>query len=241
MLFSTIVEDAVREVFTSPELYALPVDQRDLALRIANSLAEEIWSAWEWDNEKMDEFTDSPDADGIIVLPATVESVQAVALNSADSSVDTATPIWNADQRRDWANGHPLPSETFHHLAADSDLTRRIRVAKPEGTTVVYRFLAVAKYVRATVEAAYSPANPSATPTDYRVLHWLIDRATPSLCSALRDRLRAPRGIPLERRSSKLMKDALARELIASDRQIRTDPRYPQYGDLGPEGAYDED
>lgn len=230
--YKEIIQDCISEALLLPN-DPIQTPMRDLALAAANDHALIIWMAWKWDAEKIDEFeTPVHDSDGIITFGSDVESVMAVKLITTGTT--NTTHIWAQDEYIAAVNGVTVASDRFIHLAPDSSGNRRIRIYPPDdGTTATYKALALKKYTRATVESTYDVDNPSATPTDYRVLIFPIDRALPALKSAVRDALRRTRAIPLEKNFTTLMKMALQRETYDNARELRVNPKSPMFDEVG--------
>lgn len=227
----TILQDCVAEAMGLPR-DELPIDMRDLALAALNEWATVIWGSWPFDNEKLDEFTTpSPDADGIITFAATVDVVRAIkAVTTGNDDADVR--IWNQDELLAAAQGVSVSSERFLHLKDDAAGCRRIKVAV-DASVSAYKCLALARYVEATVEADYDEADPDATPTDYRVQTFLLDRAEPALRAYVKDALRKFEGIPQEKTGERLLALAVNREQLDSDRERRVEPRAPMFEDVG--------
>jgi len=229
--YETIISDAISGALGLPT-DTIPVKLRNIALGFANEEAEAIWNTWRWRNELLDEVEVSPAATGIITFGSTVDQVLAV-IKKSDNS-ENNTPIWNEDARLAWARGERLVSDKFRHLAADSSLNRRILVEEPEsGDTPLYAALALKKYTKATVESTYDANDPTATPTDYRVLVWALDNALPALKAKVKDALRDFQGMKMRGNGDRLLKAAYMRENEDAAVNTRTEPRSPLYGEVG--------
>jgi hypothetical protein len=228
MTFWQIIQNAVQDGLGLPR-DPIAVDIRDLALSSANNRGKIIWSSWPFDNEKMDEFTaPTPSAQsGVIVFSADVDAIRAVKVVPAGAT--EGTRIWSEDELNAAAQGGAVSSERFIYLS-DYQGCRRIKVADP---TLTYRVLALSKWVDAIVDPLYSPATPSATPTDYRVLTFPLDRAEPALLEMVKDDLRVWDGNAPKGEGISLMQLAKNRETEQQDRDQRLNPRYPAYSEVG--------
>jgi hypothetical protein len=226
MTFQQLIQQAVQEALGLPR-DPIATDIRDLALATANMQGKIIWLSWPYDNEKLDEFTDTPDANGIITLPATVDIVRAVKCIAAGTT--EGTRVWPESELIAAAAGETLSSDRFHYLA-DLEGFRRIKVGD---TTASYRILALARWTDATVEADYDPASPEDTPTDYRVLQFPLDRAEPALMEFIKDALRVWDGAAPTRDGGNLLQVAMNRETKQQDRDDRLNPRCPAYDEVG--------
>jgi len=232
MTYDTLIRDCVAEALCLPR-DPIQTELFQVGLASANEHALIIWLSWKWDNEKMDEFeTPTVDADGIITFASDVESVMAIKCLNDGSDVEV--PIWPEDEYLAALYGGTVSSDRFQHLAATAAGLRRIRVEAPEtGETPTYKALCLKKYVAAVVDAAYDSTNPTATPTDYRVLEVVIDRALPALKAAVKDSFRKMQGMVPEGNFKGLLNLALQRETYDSGRDRRTNPRSPTYSDVG--------
>ena len=225
-----ILQDCLQQALGLPR-NPIQTDMRDLALGACNESAMEIWLSWPFDNQKTDEFTaPTADADGIITFASTVESVRA--LKAVETGQETTTRIWNEDDLIASANGVLVSEDRFVHLSDDSDGNRRIQV-DPSNTATEYKCLALKRWVDAVVDDAYNEAAPTATPNDYRVLTFILDRAEPALRANIKDVLRDFQGIPRQNRGEALLNLAIRREQLDNDRERRINPRYPMFADVG--------
>lgn len=237
--YDAIIRDCIAEALCLPRD---PISEEllGLALSAMNEQAEIIWLSWKWDNEKLDEFvTPTVDANGIIVFAEDVESVMAV--KQIDASTDEGTFLWPQDEYLAAVRGETISTERFQQLGIDTTAAtaaqhyRRIRVEAPLDPTdpPSYKALCLKKCVRAVVDGAYDVTDPTATPTDYRVMTFLLDRAETSLRSAVKDTLRRSQGIPTEGQSGTLLNLALKRETFDSGRERRVEPKSPMFSDVG--------
>jgi hypothetical protein len=227
--YAELIADCVAEALTLPRS-PIQTEMRDLALAAANDKARIIWDSWPFDNEKMDEFTAPAPVNGVITFASTVDVVRAVRVLGPDNDVNAGTRIWNQDELIAASQGESIGSDTFQHLGDAAGGLRRIRVAVDNSKDAdTWRVLALARYVPAVVDAAYSSTNPTATPTDYRVLQFVLDRAEPALKAFVKDTLRAFSGISRENDGTTLLELAVKREQYDNDRERRVNPRYPMF------------
>jgi len=227
MTFWQIIQNAVQEGLGLPR-DPIAVDVRDLALASANNRGKIIWSSWPFDNEKMDEFTaPTPSASGVIVFDSDVDAIRAI--KSVQSGSTEGTRIWSEDDLIAASQGNSVSGERFIYLS-DYQGCRRIKVSD---TTSSYRVLALSKWVDAIVDPNYSALNPDATPTDYRVLTFPLDRAEPALLEMVKDDLRVWDGVAPKGEAGTLIQVARSRELEQQDRDDRLNPRYPAYSEAG--------
>jgi hypothetical protein len=226
-----ILQDCIQQALSLPR-DPIQTDIRDLALSAYNEEGRIIWDSWPWDNEKVDEFTaPTASSEGIITFASTVDVVRAIKGYDDSSDVD-GTRIWNEDELIAAANGESVSTDRFQHLADSSTGCRRIKVAT-DNDSGVYKALCLKRWVDAIVDAAYSSTTPSATPTDYRVLTFAVDRAETALREQIKDKLRIYRGKPVRGLGDKLLKTAMNRDQLDSDRERRINPRCPQFSDVG--------
>lgn len=238
--FQKIIQDSVKHALGLPS-DPIQTDVRDMALSMLNSHGSIIWFDWPFDNEKIDEFTaPTPDADGIIIFDATVESVRAV--RGVSSSDATGGRIYNQNEILAANNGETVGSDRFIHLS-DSTATltrgcRRIRVDTSDTSISSRKVLALKRWIDATVEVTYSAVNPSLTPTDYRYMLFPLDRAEQAVRSYLVDALRRWRGLPPLSTAnvtdgSTLVNKAVQRETYDNDRERRSNPMNPMFEEMG--------
>lgn len=229
-VIKTLLEDCWSQALGLPRS-PVQTDIRDLALGAFNEHATIIWLSWPFHNEKVDEFTcPAADSDGIITFDPTVESVRAITATTT-SSEDT-TRIWNKDDLIAAADGVLVGQDRFKHLADDSSGNRRIRV-DADTAADSYKCLALKRWVDAVADDAYDANDPSATPNDYRVLTFILDRAEPALRANIKDALRIFQSIPPLRNGTALLALAVEREVIDNDTENRVNPRQPMFEELG--------
>jgi len=102
-----------------------------------------------------------------------------------------------------------------------------------ETTYPTYRVLALKHWSDAVVDANYDPLDPSATPTDYRVLTFIIDRAEPALRAYVKDVLREYDDRPQLKNAERLLGMAINRDIKDTDREKRLNPRNPCFTEIG--------
>lgn len=224
-----IIQDCVQEGLGLPR-DPIATDIRDLALATVNTQGKVIWMSWPFDNEKIDEFTaPAADANGIITFDATVDVIRAVRALTPDSVVGAR--IWNQDDIGAAAQGGTLSSDRFSYLS-DYGAFRRIKI-DPAGEATSFKVLALRKWVPAIVSPSYTVGNPTATPTDYRVLEFPLDRAEPALREFVKDALRVWAGEKPQGKGGEFLEVARDRETQQQDRDRQASPRYPRFSELG--------
>jgi len=229
--FEEIIVDSVQLALGLPR-DPIAVDVRDLALAVMNKQGRIIWDAWPWDDEKVDEFeAPAMDASGIVTFAATVDVVRAVRAIQSGSTDDSGTRIWNQDELVAAARGEAVESDRFITLA-QSGGCRRIQLADPD-SDATYKVLALKRWVPAVVDDAYSAGDPTATPTDYRVLEYVPDRAEPAVREYVEDALREWDGQKARNQGDALLRQAWKRENEQGDRERRAEPRYPAFDEAG--------
>ena len=228
MTFWQIIQNAVQEGLGLPR-DPIALDIRDLALASANNRGKIIWSSWPFDNEKIDEFTaPAPSANsGVIVFGSDVDAIRAIKAVAAGAT--EGTRLWSEDDLIAASQGGEVSGDRFIYLS-DYQGCRRIKVSDP---TASYRVLALSKWVDAIVDPDYNVVDPSATPTDYRVLTFPLDRAEPALLEMVKDDLRVWDGMAPKGEGSSLMQLARNRETDQQDRDERLNPRCPAYSEAG--------
>jgi hypothetical protein len=227
----TLMKRAIRDGMGYREDEDMDVELRNVALGAFNTHGRIIFDTWKWDNAKMDEFTaPDPDADGIITFASDVESIRALISITADG--DQRARVWNEDELIAATNGDQVASDRFQHLADDSSGNRRILVDS-DADAASYRVLARKRFIEAIIDPAYDPNDPSATPLDYRVMTFIIDRAEPALQGFMTDEVRDFDGRRTRGSGGELLKVARKLESEQSDRETRINPRTPQFSEMG--------
>lgn len=222
----SVIQEAVQTVL------ALPPDelQNDiiaLALAHYNRAGLKLWLKWPFDNEKREVELVTSTAEGIITFDPTVESVRFLRQQSATG--DTDTPIWNEDELLAAAQGESITEDRFQHLSDSTLGYRRVKVYEASANYWAYT---LSRFVRAIVDPNYAPGNPTATPTDYRVATFTLDRAIPALIAEIEDGLRAFAGIAKEKEGDDLFGVAVQRETYDSQRERRLNPRAPMFAEI---------
>jgi hypothetical protein len=227
--YSELIADCVAIALLMPRS-PIQEEVRDLALAVANHRSRIIWDEWPFDNEKMDEFDAPAPVNGVITFPVTVDVVRAI--SSVDSNGER-TRIWNQDELIAASQGESVASSRFEHLADAAGNLRRIRVASDDSLdSTTFKALCLTRYVPAVVDTLYDPLNPTATPTDYRVLNFLLDRAEPALKEFVCDSLREWSGKAKQGEGVALLTAAVKREQYDNDRERRVNPRYPIFDEV---------
>lgn len=223
----TILLDSISQALSLPR-DPVQTDIRDLALSVFNEQGRIIWDKWPWDAEKLTEQTVTPDSSGIITFGATVDIVRS--LRSISTGETVGTRIWNQDELIAAARGEDIETERFQHLAEANNC---VRILVPDATTYpTYKALCLSRWVDAVVDDAYDATNPTATPTDYRVLTFAVYRAEPALCAMIKDALREFVGRPRLKNGGELLNMALQRDVYDADRERRIDPRCPMFEEI---------
>jgi len=209
----------------------IPTDIRDLALRVINQKGRAIFDSWPWDNSKVPEFTAPTAVAGIITFASTVDVIRAIRPVTNDQ--DGAAPIWAQDEMLAAARGESVSSERFIPMPDDTAGCRRVKLGSVSETNTVYKALALLRWVDATVESTYDSTNPSATPTDYRYMTFLIDRAEPALREFAITALKKWKAGKSDDDGAELLRIAKKREDEQGDREHRINPRNPAFSELG--------
>ena len=227
MTFYQIIQTAVQEALGLPRS-PIATDIRDLALSTVNTQGKIIWMSWPYDNEKMDEFT-APDTSesGVIVFGSDVDAIRAIKAMQAGQT--EGTRVWPEDELIAASNGQSVSTDRFIYIK-DYNGCRRIKVADP---SLTYKVLALSKWVDAVVDEDYDEDIPDATPTDYRVMEFPLDRAEPALLAFVKDALRVWDGTAPTGEGGNLLAVAKNRETDQQDRDARINPRYPAYSEVG--------
>jgi len=187
-----IIKAAIGDAFKVYE--NIPPDYIQQAVYFYNQSEPFIWRRWPWHDRKVDEISATPDANGIIVFDGDNSDVDMVrAVSAVASDGDSQGIVWNEDAIRSAINGDSIGSGRFDHLSHDDNGNRRIRVCVDDGVTT-YKVLAFRRFVQAEVNSSYDEGNPSATPYDYRVLTWKIDRAYAPLVAFISNELKKWKG-----------------------------------------------
>lgn len=233
--FEQIIVDCIQQGLGLPRD---PVDSaiRDLALSYCNEYGRILWDSWEWDNEKLDEFDAPAASSGIITFASNVDVIRAVRAVDSSAADNEGVRVFNEDERLASSYGVEIGSAVFHRLADSTTGCRRIKINEDDGTST-FRVLALKRWTDATVEDAYDEAAPTATPSDYRVLTFILDRAEPALRAYVKDALREWEGRPQTGTGDKLLALAVRRDVQAEDRERRAIPRYTNFDEVGDWGG----
>jgi hypothetical protein len=166
-------------------------DQIHAAVNFYNQSEPFIWRKWPWKNRKIDEFSVTPDSEGIVTFDGDNSDVDIICgIKQADPNDESGIIlVWAEDEILAAINGMDIGGSKFQHLSDDDNGNRRIKI-NVEDEVTTYKVLAKRRFVHAIVDPAYDSQNPSATPTDYRVLTWKIDRANQPLIEYVADQMR---------------------------------------------------
>jgi len=187
----------VQQIITTAisQAFRIRVNQTDdqiyEAVNAYNRSEPFIWRKWPWKNRKMDEFAVTPDAEGIITFDGDASDVDIICGVKAPNGDDdnSAILVWNEDEIRAAIAGQNIGGNKFQDMSDDDNGNRRIQI-NLEDNVSEYKVLAKRRFVYATIDPEYDSENPSATPDDYRVLTWKIDRANQPLIEYIADQMR---------------------------------------------------
>lgn len=232
---SQIINECVQQALgLDPETDGLQTEIRNVALNVVNHKGKMIWDSWPWDNSKLDEFTaPTADSDGIITFAANVDIIRAI--RTVNTSQNSATPVFNEDEIVAARIGSVSPSDTYQHLADSSDGYRRIKIDTEIATDAssTIKVLALKRWVDLTVDDSYSSSNPSATPYDYRVAVFPLDKAVPALKEFVIDGLKVWDGQAASGGGSAALKIAVDRETQFQEREKRIIPATEYFSEVG--------
>jgi len=208
-------------------------DILSLALDFYANSGKELYDLWTWDNRNIDELTMTPDSDGIITFDVTVDIVRAVKAVATGSSDNDDTFIWPQDQINAAILGKLVSPDRFVYLSNDATTGgRRIQV-NSDDAIAEYKVLAFKKFIPAVIDDDYDSTDPTATPTDYRVIEFPIDHLNPAIIAKVADDLREWDGQKLKNDWEGLVK--IARQKVDSH-QVRGHVVHPPeavFGELG--------
>ncbi len=196
----------------------IQADVLDVALAIVNVEAEDIFNAVDWVNARMDVFTATPDANGVITFAENVDVIRAV--RTIDSTnTNSGNPIFNEDEVLAASQGAGISSNAFQHLSDDDNGCRRIKVST-EDTPATYAVLALKRLTKYTT-------------SNYTTATFPIDRAVGVLQKKVINALRGWQGLtPVhDARGSLLV--AVNREKGLTQTQERFVPQTPMFGESG--------
>lgn len=231
----SIIEDAVSDGLGLPRS---PIANDILAEAIAryNRIGQDIFDLFPWDAKKIDPFLTSNTTyvtsftAGVITFKAPVDIVRGVR-PVVNGQPDIA--LWPQDDiDAAFRTGADVDSQRFIYMTDGADGVKRIKVNTGDNTTT-YSILATTRFVRATVESAYNPSDPYATPTDYRVLLWRMHHALPALISRLCDELRVWGGQAAKGDWTAMLQTAVNKTTRQEARESVIMPADPIFGDGG--------
>jgi len=189
-----ILKDAISDGLGLPR-DPIQNDILNEALARYEKCGKTIFDSFQWDTTKVDSFLTSNATyvnsftNNIITFETNIDIILAVR-PVEDTTIDDNPALWPQDEVDAAIRGEQVSSGRFTYLTDDTSNRRRIRVYADDNVDT-YRILARKRFVPAIVDPAYSALDPSATPTDYRVLTWLIDHADAALVSYISDEFRA--------------------------------------------------
>lgn len=184
-----LIKDAYRDGIGN-DADAIPNDMIDLGVYYYNKCGKKIYDQFLWDESKKDVF-EIDSVDGIITFDGDddIDIILAIRPKNTNSSSDINPAIWPEDIANAFINGRDVSSLRFTYLAPDSSDNRRVKVATSDNIDTYYVY-AKTRFTRATVESSYDSENPSATPTDYRVLKWPVSHVSEGVAEYMADRYR---------------------------------------------------
>ena len=240
-----IIQDAVSDGLGLPRD---PIQNDVMAEGIARyrKVGKVIFDLFPWDNRKTPNFdTDdatymtSYDTDtGIITFAATIDIVRAIrAVSTSNTAPDGI--VYAQSEINAAINGVDVSSGRFDPLPDDSNGCRRILIQKDDAVAK-YRILATARFIPAIIDSAYDSTDPSATPTDYRVLEWPIDHADSAIIAYMSDELRGWDGQRLKNDWKELLSGAIGKVTEQQARGKEVFPQVGMFGDLGDDTYADE-
>jgi len=203
----------------------------DMALASYNADGKNVFNSWPWDNSKLPEFSaPTPDASGIITFDITVDIIRAIRFlddNETDFN-EVGNGIFNEDEILAARYGKSINNKTWQALPDSTDGYRRIKVPLDNITSVI-RVLASKRFIEVVIDDAYDSTNPTATPTDYRVASFEIDRAETAVREFMIDSLRMYLGIDGSNKASTNLQVAIDRETGQQNKEVRVLPRNPMF------------
>jgi len=207
-----------------------------------NKVGRVIFDEELWANKKIDQFLSSDStyvssydtSTGIITFTSSVDMVLAVVVVNS-SSLDNDSFVWAENEISAMLRGDQtgITSGRYHKLADTAAGLTRIKV-NPNDDVQSYRILATKNFVEATVESSYSSSDPTATPTDYRVLEWTIPDALPVIQAYMADELRSWDGQARRGDWAQLLGNAKSKTITQEGRENVIMP----IGDFGEVGAW---
>jgi hypothetical protein len=205
-----------------------------------------IFDLFPWDNRKTPNFdTDdatymtSYDTDtGIITFAPAIDIIRAVrAVSTSDAQPDRV--VYAQSEINAAINGVDVSPGRFDPMHDDSNGSRRILVQKDDSIDK-YRMLATTRFVPAIIDPNYDANDPTATPTDYRVLEWPIDHADSAIIAYVSDELRGWDGQRLKNDWKEILAVAIAKVTEQQARGQEVFPVHGSFGNLGDSAYADE-
>lgn len=231
----SIIEDAVSDGLGLPRS---PIANDILAEAVAryNRIGQDTFDVFPFDAKKLDPFTTANTTyvtsftGGVITFKAPVDLIRAV--RPVEDGA-TGVALWPQDDiDAAFRTGADVDSRRFIYMADGADGVKRIKLNSEDDATT-YSILATSRFVRATIESAYSAGSPSATPTDYRVLTWPLHHALPALVSRLCDELRVWDGQAAKGDWTAMLQTAVNKTTRQEARESVIMPADPIFGDGG--------
>lgn len=191
---NTIIRDAVAEGLKLPKTN-VQNDILSIGVQYYNKCGKLIFEEYQWENRKEVGTEYTPDSDGIITLGAEVDTIRAIRPISTADSDARCEALKPEDDVNAYIRGVDISPGYYRYLPDDDDGYRRIQVYVDENYST-YKIIAYNRFVKATIEDAYDADDPTATPTDYRVIQWPIDHCEHVLVEYIADMFRDWDGQP---------------------------------------------
>lgn len=204
-----------------------------------NFCGRTIWDAWPWDNKKIDQFDTSDatyissfdTATGIVTFAANVDLIRAV-MGVNTNSTNNDSFVWNESEINMAIRGESVTSGAYKILADTAAGLRRIQVAVDDNVAT-YKILATKTFTKAIIDPAYNSSTPSATPTDYRVILFPLDKADQALQAYISDQLRLWDGQPQRSDWDSLLRVAIGTQENQEQRTHQLIVPSPAFADVG--------
>jgi len=235
-----IIEDAVSDALG---LERDPIQNNVIQEGIARyrKCGKIIFDLFPWDNRKLPYFnTDSADATlmtsyttttGIIIFGTSIDIVRAVRSIETSDNDDTGGLIWAQSVINAAVIGENVSSVRFIPMDDSAAGNRRISV-RIDDEVAKYRIVATKRFVPAIIDAAYDALDPTATPTDYRVLEWPIHHADPAIVAYVADELRGWDGQTEKEDWNSLLQVGINKVDNQQARDHQITPQDPEFNDL---------
>jgi len=213
----------------------IALDVLRAAIDSYNKCGQPMFDSWPWDSKKIDQFPTSDSTyvtsftDGVITFVSTVDMVLAVMAVSTGDENDIF--IWPESEINAAMARQQVSSQQFVHLSDTSAGLKRIKVNADDGVST-YRILATKRFVEATYESTYSASDPSATPTDYRVLTWPIQHCNQAIVACVADDLRVWDGQKRRNDWQGMLQTAVQKVQTQEARSIQIVPACPMFDDM---------